>query len=131
VSSSICRDAHPEVSGGRVRSFTGNYSDYRKARLVERSRTSGARRDVERERKAAAEKARAARAAPAKKEKAKNPWSPPGRGHDQAPRPSTAQLLASLGEERVYKDATLAKETQLRLAEIERDLEQKNAEWKR
>ena len=40
-----------------------------------------------------------------------------------------AQLLNSLGEERVYKDATLARDTQLRLAEIEKELEEKNAQW--
>jgi hypothetical protein len=39
------------------------------------------------------------------------------------------QLLAALGEERVYKDASAVRDTQLRLAEIERDLEEKNAQW--
>jgi hypothetical protein len=112
-----------------VRSFTGNYSDYRKAVVAEQV-DERARREAERERKAAAEKARAARAAPAKKEKARNPWLlRQVEDSIMALEAERAQLLASLGEEHVYKDATLSRETQLRLAEIERDLEQKNAEW--
>jgi hypothetical protein len=112
-----------------VRSFPGNYSDYRKALLVEQQ---GAReqRDVEKERKAAAERTRAAKTAPAKKEKAKNPWMlRQVEDAIMALEAERARLLAGLGEERVYKDATLVRETQLRLAEIERDLEQKNADW--
>ena len=118
-----------EVADGRVRSFTGNYSDYRKA-VANEAADERARREAEKERRAAAEKARAARAAPVKKEKARNPWLlRQVEDTIMALEAERAQLLSSLGEERVYKDAALARETQLRLAEIERDLEQKNAEW--
>ncbi|NOT32351.1 MAG: ABC-F family ATP-binding cassette domain-containing protein [Planctomycetes bacterium] len=118
-----------EVKDGAVRSFTGNYSEYRKTLATELV-SARDRRDVEKERKATTEKARVARAAPTKKEKPKNPWQL--RQVEDAIMALEAErerLLASLGEERVYKDAVLARETQQRLAEIERDLEQKNAEW--
>jgi len=118
-----------EVADRRVRSFTGNYSDYRKAVLAELGEER-VRREAEKERRTAAEKVRAAKLAPSKKEKARNPWLlRQVEDTIMALEAERAQLLASLGEERVYKDATLARETQLRLAEIERDLEQKNAEW--
>jgi ATP-binding cassette, subfamily F, member 3 len=118
-----------EVKDGRVRSFQGNYSDYRKTLLTEQQ---GARdqRDADKERKIAAERTRAAKAPPAKKEKPKNPWMlRQVEDAIMALEAERAQLLAGLGEERVYKDATLVRDTQLRLAEIERDLEQKNADW--
>jgi ATP-binding cassette subfamily F protein 3 len=118
-----------EVRDGRVRSFPGNYSDYRKLVLAEELEARSTR-EAEKERRAAAERARAARAAPAKKEKPKNPWQL-RKVEDaiMALEAERATLTASLGEERVYKDGKLLRETQLRLAEIERDLEQKNAEW--
>ena len=39
------------------------------------------------------------------------------------------RLLGDLGTEHVYRDAEALRETQLRLAEVERDLEDKNAQW--
>ncbi len=36
-----------------------------------------------------------------------------------------------MGTEEVYRDAHKARETQLLLAEVERDLEEKNLEWER
>jgi ATP-binding cassette subfamily F protein 3 len=118
-----------EVKDGSARSFTGNYSEYRKT-LASELVDERERRDVEKERKASAEKARAARAAPTKKEKPKNPWQlRQVEDAIMALEAERAQLLGALGEERVYKDANLARETQLRLAEIERDLEEKNAQW--
>ncbi len=123
-----------EVKDGAVRSFPGNYSEYRKALAAEQA-GARERRDDEKQRQAAAERARAAKsAAPskekAKKEKPRNPWML--RQVEDAIMALEAErttLLASLGEERVYKDASLARDTQQRLAEIERDLESKNAEW--
>ena len=118
-----------EVKEGRVRSFTGNYSDYRKA-VVAEELDARAAREAEKDRKATAEKARAAKIAPAKKEKARNPWLlRQVEDAIMALEAERATLTTSLGEERVYKDGKLLRETQLRLAEIERDLEQKNAEW--
>jgi ATP-binding cassette subfamily F protein 3 len=118
-----------EVRDGRVRSFAGNYSDYR-ARVVAEELAARAAREVEKERKAAAERARAAKGAPLKKEKARNPWLlRQVEDAIMALEAERASLTAALGEERVYKDGRLLKETQLRLAEIERDLEQKNAQW--
>jgi ATP-binding cassette subfamily F protein 3 len=117
------------VGNGTVRSFTGNYGDHRRVVLAEEE-SERAEREAERARRAATEKARAARAAPARKEKARNPWLlRQVEDTIMSLEAEQARLLASLGEERVYKDAALVKETQLRLAEIERELEQKNAEW--
>ena len=39
------------------------------------------------------------------------------------------ELLARMGEEATYKDADKLADCQYRLAEVERDLEQKNEEW--
>ena len=118
-----------EVRDGSVRSFPGNYSDYRKA-LAAETASERERREDEKERKAAAEKARAAKAAPARKEKARNPWLlRQVEDTIMALEAERTTLLAALGEESVYKDANRVRETQHRLAEIERDLEQKNAEW--
>jgi ATP-binding cassette subfamily F protein 3 len=118
-----------EVEDGRVRSFTGNYSEYRTAILAE-AESARATRELEKERKLAAEKARAAKAPPAKKEKARNPWLL-AKVEEAiiALEKERDALLGSLGEERIYKDATLVRDAQQRLAEIERDLEQKNAQW--
>jgi len=117
-----------EVRAEGVRSYPGNYSDYRRARVQEEEEER-ARRDAERDRQAAAEKARAAREAP-RKEKARNPWLlQKVEDAIMALEGERETLLAALGEERVYKDAALVRETQQRLAEVERDLEQKNAEW--
>ena len=118
-----------EVKDGAVRSFTGNYSEYRKT-LANELVSARDRRDVEKERKASSERARAARSAPPKQEKPKNPWQlRQVEDAIMALEAERSQLLTSLGEERVYKDAALARDTQLRLAEIERDLEEKNAQW--
>jgi len=118
-----------EVRGGGVRVYDGNYSDYRRM-LAAEAETERARRGGERQRQAEAEKARAAKAAPAPREKARNPWRL--RKVEEAIMALESErdgLLSSLGEERVYKDPSLLRETQERLAEIERDLEQHNAEW--
>jgi ATP-binding cassette subfamily F protein 3 len=128
-----------EVKDGSARSFDGNYSAYRRllAEEVDAARTA---RDDEKDRKAAAERARAAKAvAPSKgaskgtgksKDKARNPWLlRQVEDAIMALEAERTQLLAALGEERVYKDASAVRDTQLRLAEIERDLEEKNAQW--
>ncbi len=118
-----------EVENGTARAFTGNYSEYRKA-LVGELEAGRAERDAAKDRRAAAERTRVAKSGPPRKDKPKNPWQlRQVEDAIMALEAERAQLLASLGEERVYKDATLARETQLRLAEIERDLEQKNAQW--
>ena len=117
------------VDGGSVRSFPGNYSEYRKTVAAE-GEAARAERERDEALLAAAERARAAKAAPARKEKPKNPWMlRQVEDTIMALEAERAQLLNSLGEERVYKDATLARDTQLRLAEIEKELEEKNAQW--
>jgi len=114
-----------EVRDGRVRSFPGNYSDYRKALEAELV--------GERERKSIEKAAKPAprEAAPApRKQKARNARALAKLEEAIiALEEERSQLLSSLGEERVYRDAGAMREAQTRLAELERDLELKNAEW--
>jgi len=124
-----------EVRNGNVRSFTGNYSEYRKTLETERD-GARAERDAEQERKAVAARAAAAKTASAEArrgaKKTKNPWSLQKLEEAiMALEAERSQLFTSLGEERVYRDPPRMRETQQRLAEVERDLEEKNAQWER
>ena len=118
-----------EVKDGKVRSYTGNYSEYRKA-LGGEVEEARAEREAEKQRVAAAERARAAKAAPVKKEKPRNPWLL-AKVEEAiiALEKEKAELTTSLGDEAVYKNGAKLREVQHRLAEIERDLEEKNAQW--
>jgi ATP-binding cassette subfamily F protein 3 len=122
-----------EVKDGVVRSFKGNYSDYR-GTLVAEQQAGRVAREEEKGRLAAAQRAKATKSTTKSPQKARkkprNPW--------RLEKIETAiikleaekeQLLASLGEEKVYKDAALLKEAQFRLAEVERELEDKNTQW--
>jgi ATP-binding cassette subfamily F protein 3 len=125
-----------EVADGTVRTFRGNYSDYRATK--EREETA-AREEAE----ARATRARAQeKPAPAAEKRSKrtgsrgakkgNPWR-----LEKLEKAIIAleeereSLLAALGTEEVYRDPSSARETQVRLAELERDLEEKNLEWER
>jgi hypothetical protein len=99
-------------------------------------------RDAERERQAAAARAAAAKKAAAgtsergraegKKEKPRNPWRlQEVESAIMKLEEERGKLMAALGEERVWRDATAMRETQSRLAEVERDLQEKNQEWER
>jgi ATP-binding cassette subfamily F protein 3 len=113
-----------EVQAGRVRSFAGNYSEYRRLVAAE-AEAARVGREAERERR----RARAPAPAPPRA-KARNPWAL--KQVEEAIIALEAErdgLLAALGDERVYRDAALARETQQRLAEVERELQEKNAQW--
>ncbi len=120
-----------EVRGGRVRSFAGNYSDHHRVLEEERQRERADRdtaRTRQRERRAPTPATGQGRGAG----KPRNPWS--FRKLEEAIialEGERAELLASLGEERVYRDAAAMREMQTRLAELERELQEKNAEWER
>ena len=124
-----------EVRDGKLRSFRGNYSDYRGALEAE---------ETERVEKAAAQakkKRDAERAAAAKKETAKtkkgkskqkkgNPWRIKKLEEEIIQlEEEKERLLEALGSEEVYRDSDKLRESQFRLAEIERDLTEKNTEW--
>ncbi len=134
-----------EVDDGVVRRFNGNYSDYRARKLAEKQEAD-AGRAAEAERKLAAQKAAAARearkagpesAAPASEKPAR---STPGKIRNpylfekleqriMAMEAELASLHAACVTEEVYRNAAKLRETQMRIAELERDLAQANADW--
>jgi len=117
------------VADGKVRSYPGNYSDYRKA-LGGEVESARAERETEKDRKAAAERARAAKVAPTKKEKPRNPWLlAKVEEAILALEKEKGELTAALCDEAVYKNGAKLRDVQHRLAEVERDLEEKNAQW--
>ena len=128
-----------EVKDGAVRTFRGNYSEYK----LDLEAQAAARLE-ESARKAKAEKAKLAPAP------AKTATGAPERGASRRNPPAANpwrlkeleeaiialeakrdELVEAMGTEAVYRDHEAARETQFRLAEIERDLEHKNAEWER
>jgi ATP-binding cassette subfamily F protein 3 len=115
-----------EVRDGRVRSFTGNYSEYRATLAAERE-DERARAEEQKARAAAARPAKAAGPVP---RKAKNPWLLEKlEGEIMALEEEQKTLHDSLATEEVYRDATRLRETQTRLAELEVELAEKNARW--
>ena len=134
-----------EVKPEGVRSMAGNYSDYRALVLSEQQATfeANAERKRKEEKAAKAEAAKAEAAAtkangkpkdakPSGKQKKKprNPW--------RLEKLESAiielegkreELLAEIAREDVYTDHEKLLDAQLRLSEVERDLEQKNEEW--
>ena len=140
-----------EVREGVLRSFPGNYSDYLATRQAEASERQ---EEAQRAKKQAAENARRAAEAEEKaKAKQQNKGKGPGKqgktGKQGKPKKKNPWLLdkleksiiqleerregllEDLGSEEVYKDADLLRDKQMELAELERDLEEKNAEWEK
>jgi ATP-binding cassette subfamily F protein 3 len=131
-----------ELAPGGLRVFPGNYSAYRAAIVAEREAALGA----ERARKSAAPAPKPApaksaapkEAAPATAPAANKPAATKVRNpfkFEQLEREIIAleeertRLTAEMTEERVFRDAAALQERQFRLAEIERDLEEKNTLW--
>jgi ATP-binding cassette subfamily F protein 3 len=136
-----------EVKDGKARTFRGNYSDYRAAVAAEtsarqdaatRAKADGRRRDTaEREkREAAARKQEAAKPKPVQQpqrkqqKRASNPYLLK-KVEDAIMKLESERdrLNSELATEAVYRDPEATKDRQLRLSEIERDLDTKNAEW--
>jgi ATP-binding cassette subfamily F protein 3 len=124
-----------EVKDGRARVFEGNYTDYRSELTAERAAVEEEAVARERKVKEAARRAESKAAAaprPAERpaKRPKNPWRLQ-KLEEQiiALEAERERLLAALSTEEVYRDQVELKETQLRLAEIERDLDEKNTEW--
>ena len=129
-----------EVRDGSVKSFRGNYTDYKRA-LEDEARAEEAKKAEriakEKERKRAEEeKVKKAKQQPARRGKPKhdgkkrNPWALK-KLEDAiiALESEREELLAAMASEAVYKDHDQLRETQFRLAEVERDLDDKNREW--
>lgn len=123
-----------EVDGGEVKSYAGNYSDWRARKVADKGALV-----AEKDRKAAvAQKAAAkvvAKAAAEKKEnappgKVKNPWAFQKLEQKiMTLEAEKAALNASLVTEEFYRDAGKMRDAQYRLAELERDLTNANKQW--
>ncbi len=116
-----------EVRDGRARVFRGNYSEYRAAIAAEATRAAA---EAPVRKRAPELESGAAVPSNSRAGKSRNPW--------KLQRLEVAiislederkSLLEALGTEAVYRDPAALRETQTRLAELERDLEQKNLEW--
>ena len=139
-----------EVKPRGLRDFVGNYSDYKRALEEEAAAAdaskAAAQAKAKAERKAAEERARKAEAKAARSKDGGQKGGSKGKsGGGKKPRNPWAfkkleeaiielegereELLARMADEDTYKDADRLRETQYRLAEVERDLEQKNEEW--
>ncbi len=133
------------VENGTVTRFEGNYSEWRaakdeaasdliasKAAAQKASATTAKKQAVREESKPAKSQPRENK--PAKgKAKSKGPRNPFQLKKLEASiiklEEEREALQASMADEAVYKDAELLRETQYQLAELERDLDQKNAQW--
>jgi len=128
-----------DVRDGGVRTYRGNYSEYRAQFLAERAeeRTPPRKQEAppkagnnQGRRKAQAVSLDAASKAGKKTRRPKNPWRLEKlekaiialEGEREA-------IMESLTREEVYRNSEAMREAQFRLAEVERDLDQKNQEW--
>jgi ATP-binding cassette subfamily F protein 3 len=122
-----------EVKDGRTRTFRGNYSDASARQdAAARGKAEERRRQaVEREKSEAAARKAAQKATTRKKPKrAGNPFLlKKVEDAIMALEAERDRLNAELATEAVYRDSDAMKERQVRLAEIERDLDDKNAQW--
>ena len=123
-----------EVADGTVEEFEGNYSAWHKAREERATEAAQERQRQEQERKrqeqARAEKeARKAQAA-SKPKKPKNPWKLERlEARIMELETQLESLNAALTSEEIYKDSDKLRDTQFQIAEVERELEEANAEW--
>jgi ATP-binding cassette subfamily F protein 3 len=135
-----------EVKDGQVRAFRGNYTEYKRtlaeeAEHEDREKATAEAREKERRRaaeerasKQKSERGSGGKRARAKKEsggaRKRNPWTL--KKLEEAIielEKERETLLAAMGSEEAYKKPDGLRETQFRLAEVERDLEDKNREW--
>jgi ATP-binding cassette subfamily F protein 3 len=134
-----------ELEGGRARRHEGNYSAWREHLRAEQAAEQAAEQQRQRaqEQKELKERERAeARAAASGASAPASSAAPAGRSRNpwllkkveesiikhEAERDA---LLASMTEDAVYRDSTRLREAQVRLAEVERELQEMNLEWER
>ncbi len=128
-----------EVDDGAVRIYDGNYSAWRAAKLGEaadaqaaKERAAAQRKQQERQRREAEEKKQAAQQAKSggNKQKPKNPYKfKQLEDRIMALEEEIGALNDSLTKEEVYTDAGKMRDAQFRIAELEKELEEANAEW--
>jgi ATP-binding cassette, subfamily F, member 3 len=116
------------VDGGRVRIFSGSYSDYRRARSLEEASALDARRETQRTPAQAPPASAAPR--PESGGKIRNPWAFQRlEARIIELEGLLAQLHTELASEAVYRDAERMRETQTRIAEAEHELAEHNERW--
>lgn len=138
-----------ELGPNGLREFKGNYTDYRNALNAEASAAAEAKAAKEKAAKEAARKqaekqAQAAKQKSKGKGKAKSKGQAPSSGVGKVRNPylfkkleeeimrletEKEELSAAMTTEEVYRDADKMRECQMRLAEVERDLEERNQAW--
>ena len=128
-----------EVGDGGVAVYDGNYSDWRAAKLGEaadaqaaKDKAAAQRKQDERKRREAEEKKQAAQQAKSggAKQKPKNPYKfKQLEDRIMALEEQLGELNDSLTREEIYTDADKMRDAQFRIAELEKELEDANAEW--
>lgn len=126
-----------EVKREGVRSITGNYSDYRALVLEEQAAAIEAsaqakKRAEEKQKQAVKQAEEKPKAAKGKKpkSKARNPWRLEKLENQIMELEAEKEtLLTEVSTEEVYTNHELLLDKQMRMAEIERDLETLNEEW--
>jgi ATP-binding cassette subfamily F protein 3 len=115
-----------EVDAGGVRRFEGNYSAWRAAKLAAQESARAEKAAAPRPAPKPAEEPRKA-AAPGK---IRNPWAfEKLEQRIMALEAELTTLQAALASEDVWRDPRRLKDTQTRVAEVERDLSEANHEW--
>ena len=138
-----------ELSHTGLREFRGNYSEYRAKLVSEREALEGAaaakQKKSQQAQRKAQESAKQKASKPAKPPKQDQPKKQAKGGSSQKVRnpyrfkkleeeivkleTEREELIAGMSDEAVYRDGELLRERQVRLAEVERDLGERNAEW--
>ncbi|MAE29879.1 MAG: ABC-F family ATP-binding cassette domain-containing protein [Planctomycetota bacterium] len=119
-----------EVSAEGVRQFSGNYSEYRRQRDVEAAQLQEERREKQELERRAQQRRAAAQQARQPRKKRPNPHKLEKlEKRIMKLEERLAELRGSCAEERVYRNPQVLKETQITIAECERELEEAETEW--
>jgi ATP-binding cassette subfamily F protein 3 len=134
---SLCNSVLEIRTDGSARQMPGNYTDWRNTLNAEREQKNVDKETAKKRQKDANRNAQARADAGGKKggkkqnqPKVRNPWA--FEKLEQAIEKLETKrnkMLADMQTENVYKDASKLTDLQYALAEVERDLEQKNTEW--
>ncbi len=140
-----------ELTPTGLREFKGNYSEYRAQLNAEAEGATAAKSLVEKRKreqdKKAAEKQRASEASKGQSSKSQGSKKGNGSGSNKGGKPRNPQklakleaeiikleesrekLMAQMTSEETYRDADKLRGVQYRLAEVERDLDDRNEQW--